>query len=96
MGRLDERSLRKGAETKSTNTLKLLLLLYNKIANENKEDARIENVSLQIRIIEEELERRSIVGDGLVGEKVDIDEDGKKNITIGLKPLNLHGKAKLK
>ena len=96
MNRLDVKALRKGAETKSTNTLKLLLLLYNKIADDNADDPRVENVALQIGIIEEELEGRKERGETLVGEKVNIDEDGKKNITIGLKPLNLKGDAKLK
>jgi hypothetical protein len=96
---VDVEDLREGAKRKNTNTLRLLLLLYNRIAEENADDLRVEKVHTQIEIIEEELKRRRDGGEVVsetASETVYEDEDGKRNITVGLKPLSLQVKAKLK
>jgi hypothetical protein len=95
---LDAKALRNGAERKSTNTLVTLLSLFSRIESENSDDPRIDKVILQRKIIEKELERRRNGGEmkETASETVHEHEDGKLDITIGLKPLNLHGKANLK
>ena len=96
--KLDVEVLRDGAERKSTNTLVMLLSLFSRIESENSDDPRIDKVILQREIIEKELERRRNGGkmkEGAV-ETVHEDENGIRDITIGLKPLNLHGKAAMK
>lgn len=94
---IDVEELRIGAEKKSTNTLVLLLSLFTRIESENSDDPRVDKVILQREIIEEELERRRNGGEmrEQVGETVNEDENGIRDITIGLKPLRISGKTNL-
>lgn len=94
---IDVEELRIGAEKKSTNTLVLLLSLFTRIESENSDDPRVDKVTLQREIIEEELERRRNGGEmrEQVGETVNEDENGIRDITIGLKPLRISGKTNL-
>ena len=94
---IDVEELRIGAEKKSTNTLVLLLSLFTRIESENSDDPRVDKVTLQREIIEIELERRRNGGEmrEQVGETVNEDENGIRDITIGLKPLRISGKTNL-
>jgi len=90
---LNRDDLIRAARKKPTSHLILIKQLFTQIIEQHSDDPRVSKVQMQVDIINDELERRGQSEESMNNEQVIVNEDGTKDITIGMNTLRMSGKV---